>query len=771
MRVRRLFLLQLSGLAVLALVVGVSGFAPLLLAQEPAPEASRALAQESNPPAPTAPPDETPPPAHPRVVLVLSGGGARGTAHIGVLKVLEEMHIPVDMVVGTSIGSIVGGLYAAGWSAERIEQLLLTTDMRQIFLDQVPREDKSFRRKQDDATFLIPTRLRFKGWVPYLPPAVLGGQRLELFLRSLEIESTGVTDFDDLPIPYRAVAVNLADGHAVVLDHGSLATAMRASMSIAGVFTPVELDGMKLVDGGAAANLPIGIAEDLGAQSIIAVDITSPLATEAELGSLFSIVGQMTGFLTVANRLEDIKRLRPGDVLISPQLGNLGFADFQHASEGIAAGETAAREMAEQLKRFSVSEEEYAKFQARHHTRPLSETVVDKVTLDNTSWVDDRVVLHRLPDLVGKPLEGSAYQKGIMGLYGLDYFGTIRTEFQRTPQEGELTLHTPVKPYGKNSLQFSIGFQNDFKGDSSYSFAIRHLLLAANRLGGEWENTLQFGTSNYAASQFYQPLSYSMRWFAAPKISARRTPVNIRDDEGQALAEYRVATLIGEIDFGRIFGEWGEIRLGPFWGSEEGDLHIGSPLFPNYTQRDGGVQVAFQVDTLDSSVFPLKGLSILATSYESLDELGADVDRTQSYFHGTGAWTFRRNTLAPLVEAGTTPEGTETLGTSFYLGGPGRLSGLFPQQLVGPKMVFARLLYYRELTSLTLGALSSAVYAGATLEAGNVYAQDDAVSVDSLRHGGSIFVGAKTPIGPLYIGYGFADGGDNLFYLVIGERF
>ncbi|MCI0657047.1 MAG: patatin-like phospholipase family protein, partial [Acidobacteria bacterium] len=505
MRFRRFFLLLSSSLTALSLLVGNSALTPLLLAQESAPAAAPAPQEAPTPPA--APRRDTQPPTPPKVVLVLSGGGARGTAHIGVLKVLQEMRIPVDMVVGTSIGSIIGGLYAAGWSADRIEQLLLTTDMRQIFLDQVPREDKSFRRKQDDLVFLIPTRLRFKGWVPYIPSGVLGGQRLELFLKSLEIESTGATDFDDLPIPYRAVAVNLVDGKAVVLSQGSLATAMRASMAIPGVFAPVEMDGMKLVDGGVAANLPIGIAEQLGAQSIIAVDITSPLATEDQLSSFFSIINQMTSFLTVANRMNDIQKLRPGDVLITPRLGDLGIADFQRAAQGIAAGEAAARSMAEQLKRFSVSEEEYAKFQARHHTRPLSDTLVDKVTLDNTSWVDDRVVLDRLPDIVGKPLEGGAFQKDIMGLYGLDYFGTIRTEFERTPGSGEMTLHTPEKPYGKNSLQFSFGFQNDFKGDSSYSFAIRHLLLAANRIGGEWENTAQFGTATYFASQFYQPLS------------------------------------------------------------------------------------------------------------------------------------------------------------------------------------------------------------------------------------------------------------------------
>jgi NTE family protein len=253
----------------------------------------------------------------PRLALVLSGGGARGAAHIGVLKVLEEMHIEPDLIVGTSMGSIVGGLYAAGYSAREIAAITEETDWKRLFVDRVDRPDRSYRRKQDDATLLIPLRLRFKGWKPYLPPALLGGQRLDLLLRSLEIQATSVHDFDNLPIPFRAVAANLENGQAVVIDHGSLSTAMRASMAIAGLFPPVEMDGMKLIDGGAAANLPIGIAQALGAEKIIAVDITSPLGATHDLGSVFQIYTQWTGYVTEVNRREDLKKLRPGDILRS----------------------------------------------------------------------------------------------------------------------------------------------------------------------------------------------------------------------------------------------------------------------------------------------------------------------------------------------------------------------------------------------------------------------------------------------------------------------
>ncbi|HEV8376610.1 MAG TPA: patatin-like phospholipase family protein, partial [Candidatus Polarisedimenticolia bacterium] len=421
-----------------------------------------------------------------KLALVLSGGGARGAAHVGVLKVLQELRVPVDLVVGTSMGAIAGGLYATGWSPESLERLLLETDFNQLFSDKVERVDKTFRRKQDDVTFFIPSKLRFKGWVPYLPVSLLRGQRMDLFFRTLEIQSTGLQDFDRFPIPFRAVATDIATGEAVVIDHGSLATSMRASMSVAGVFPPVEYEGRKLIDGGGSANLPVTIAQDLGAQSIIAVDITSSVE-QGEPDSLSGIIDQMTIFITARNRAADLARLHPEDVLIQPQLGPIGFASFDKVRQGIAAGEAAARSVADKLKRFSVSEEEYARFKARLHTRDPRETIVERVILDNTSWVNDRVILRRLPYPTNQPLDRVKFQRDIMRLHGLDYFGVIRPELEAKEGVHEMTLHTPLKAYGRNSLQFGLSLRDDFAGESTYTFAMRHLLRAANRRGGEWE--------------------------------------------------------------------------------------------------------------------------------------------------------------------------------------------------------------------------------------------------------------------------------------------
>jgi NTE family protein len=709
-------------------------------------------------------------PSSRKVALVLSGGGARGAAHVGVLKVLKEMHIPVDLIVGTSMGSIVGGLYAAGWEPDEIEEMLNSLNWGNVFVDQVPREDKTFRRKKDDDVFMIAGRLRFNGWRPYLPPAVLSGQRLELLLRSLEIQSTSETDFDKLPVPFRAVAADLATGEAVIIGEGSLATAMRASMSIAGVFPPVELAGKKLVDGGAVANLPIRIARELGAERIIAVDITSPLLEQKKLGSMLSIVNQMGGLLTNGNRLEDIHSLRTGDVLIQPDLGDMTFTDLQRAGEAVDIGEKAARAMAASLAPFAVDEATYSRFEAKHHRRPQEELYVHDVKLYNDSWVDDRLVEKRLPDQAGRTFDEATIREGTLRLAGLDYFGVIQVDLEGEGERKDLIVRTPIKPYGKNSLQFGFSFRDDFHGENGYSLAARHLLLAANRRGGEWENVGQIGDRALLRSTFYQPLDWGMKWFASARGEALRQDQTLWQDD-DPVADFRIETNGGRVDLGRVLGDWGDVSLGGFYARNTGHVRVGEPLIPDYRERDAGLRLSFRVDTLDATIFPKEGTRATAWYSRSLEGFGADVDRAQAYLSAGHAWSFGRNTLVPAVEALKTIDGTVTLVSSYDLGGIFRLSGLGEKQLLGDSGGLAQLGYYRELTRLDLGALTSRVYAGASVETGNVYASGEKITLDSLRHGGSLYLGAQTAIGPAILGIGFADGGERRIYFMLGQRF
>jgi len=712
-----------------------------------------------------------PPPRRPKVVLVLSGGGARGSAHIGVIKQLEAYHVPVDMVVGTSMGSIVGGLYASGWSIEEIEKQISTIDWGSVFNDKLPRQIKSFRRKSDDARFLVPVKMRFKGYKPYLPPALLGGQNMALLFQAMALDATGEQDFDRFPIPYRAVATDLSTGEVVVLGKGSLSTAMRASMSVPGVFPPVELDGKPLTDGGMAANFPIRIARELGADVVIGVDITTPLRGKEDLGNLLTRLDQMTGLLTTKNRAEDMMAVRPGDVIMIPQLGDISFSDFTKAGEAIKAGEAAAAAEETRLRALSVSDEQWAAYAARHARRSSSDLVVDEVRIHNTGPLADDVVKEFVDVPLGEPLDQKKLVPQLLKLYGTDVYGVIHHDFQRENGKGILTIEAPPKPYGRNSLQFGFNLSDDFEGASGFNLTLSHLMNPVNRKGGEWRNIVQFGKNSLLSTEFYQPLDPAMKWFVSPSVFTRHEQVRQYDAEGHALAEFRGAAASAQFDVGRVFGNWGQVSLGAFRGRAKAKPSVGPATLTGGAQDDGGVAAVFSMDTLDAVTWPRDGVRIFATYRRSFDELGAVLEGDTARIEANAAGTIGRNILFGSVEFASPVGGTPTLTSGISLGGFLRLSGMKDNQLVGPKGGIVRLLYYRELTKFDIGSLTQRMYAGFSLETGSVYAIGDAVTWPSLRYAGSVFVGADTVLGPAYLGYGYSEGGFDSAYLVIGQRF
>ena len=737
-------------------VVALCAFASLVA--NPAP------AQDKAPPSAS-------PPHRPKVVLALSGGGARGSAHIGVLKVLEEYHVPVDMIVGTSMGSIVGGLYASGWSSEEIETKILTIDWGGVFVDKLPRQAKTFRRKEEDARFLIPLKMRFKHWKPYIPPAVIGGQNLELLFQGLAIEATGETDFDRFPIPYRAVATDLSDGRAVVIGEGSLATAMRASMSLPGIFPPVELDGKPLSDGGMAANFPLRIARALGADVIIGVDITSPLRTKEQLGNLLTRIDQVTSLLTNANKEADMSAVRPADVILVPDLGDITFSDFARAGETIERGEASARAAETRLRALSVSDAEWAAYTGRHHRRPQSEMVVDKVVIENTGPLDEEIVHRRIVVPTGIPLDEANLAKQITRLYSLDVFGSIHHDFTRADGQGVLTVQVPPKPYGRNSLQFGFFISNDFKGDLGVDLTVSHLLMPVNRKGGEWRNTFQAGTHNVVATEYYQPLDPSLAWIFDTRLRYRRNQVRFFSEEGDALAEYHFNTTDAQAGFGRVFGRWGQIIAGGFRASGKGSPYIGPPSFPVVNSDDGGLFALFVTDTLDSTTWPRHGTQVTAQYRRSLTSMGAQESGAFASLAAGKAMTLGKDVVFLSLEGQEIIRGPGLIDNVATLGGLLRLSGLHPDQLIGLKGGVGRLMYYRELTTFNLGSMTQRMYAGFSLEAGAVYDAGDPVTWPSLRRAGSIFVGADTVLGPAYVGYGYEESGQQSAYIIIGRRF
>jgi NTE family protein len=712
-------------------------------------------------------------PEEPKLVLVLSGGGARGIAHIGVIRVLEELHIAPDLIVGTSMGSIIGGLYAAGWSPDEMEEIVQIIDWENIFTDRVDREDRSFRRKLDDRPVLIQGRLYFEGLKPVVPSGVISGQRLELALRIIEALSPAETDFDQLPIPYRAVAADIASGEAFVISSGSLATAMRASMSVPGALPPVNIDGRELVDGGITANLPIGIAQNLGAHEIIAVDISSPLLEEADeqFESFMSIYNHLNSLLTVRNRDRDVALLQPDDVLIVPDLGDISFVSFDRAQDAIAIGEEAARLQIDELRRFSTNAERWTEFDGRARAQALAPLEIDRIRLENASRVDDRLVRKALTIRPPEILDRSSLGFDLLRLYNTRYFGVIGFHLDEVEEDvHELVVETPEPPHGRGSLQFGIGFLDDFDGGSTYHLQARHQYLPANRRGGEWETTVQIGTVAGASTEFYQPLDWGMKWFVEPSLTYQRGTQEIWLD-GHAIADYSFTAADARIAAGRVLGRWGELRVSAFTGTNRGSVRIGLPEFGSTDENRGGGEVRFRIDTEDSVVFPRSGANVDLAYSVSSGALGADAHFERIFGRASYAWSFGENTIVPAIEYGDNLSSVESFFSLYFMGGLARLSGLGNNELFGEKTALARLVAYRRLLHFEAAGLKVKIYAGLSLEAGNAYFEGEDVSWGTMLKGGSVFIGGDTFIGPIIFAYGITEGNRDRFYFAIGDRF
>jgi NTE family protein len=600
---------------------------------------------------------------------------------------------------------------------------------------------------------------------------VLRGQKLELVLRAIESVSPAAGDFDHLRIPYRAVAADIATGEAVVLDSGSLATAMRASMSIPGAFPPIRMeDGRDLVDGGIAANLPIGVAKELGAEAVIAVDISSPLLSEGErLGTFAAIVGHLNSLLTAGNVSRDRALIGPGDVLIQPELGDITFVSFDRVTDAARIGEEAARAQTDRLRRYAASDERWAAFAGQPTALPKEPLQVDSVRIVNSSRVDDRVVGRAIGIQTPATLEPAELALGLLDLYSTRYFGAIDYHLEDHSGGHELVITTPPPDHGRGSLQFGVGFLDDFRGGSGYQLSVRHQLLPANRRGGEWQNVLQVGTDSLAATEFYQPLDTAMRWFVAPSFGFRRTMLDIYFEE-TPVAEYRLDSAQAGLAAGRVLGNWGELRATAFFADVDAEPRIGDPLFPAAEEQRGGFELGFRVDTVDEISFPRHGSVVDVRYTTSSESLESEVKFDKVWVSAGHSWSFGELTLAPYFEYGENLEDTLDLVDLFPLGGLFRLSGLGQHELLGERVALARLQAYWRLFGLDLAGLKVRLYTGLSLEAGNVYFEDP-ITGNSLLYGGSVWVGAMTPFGPARLAYGLTEGSRDRFYLQIGDRF
>jgi NTE family protein len=716
----------------------------------------------------------------PRIGLVLSGGGARGAAHIGVLKVLEENHVPVDAIAGTSMGAVVGGLYASGLSAADIERVMTSVDWQDAFRDRPARKDLNFRRKLEDQNFLVKFPLGLKGRKFRLPRGLVQGQKMTQILRGLTLPVAQIQNFDDLAIPFRAIATDIVTGDRVILDRGDLTTAMRASLSAPGVFAPVESDGRLLVDGGLSSNLPIDVARQMGVDVLIVVDCGFPLLERGKLDSVATVTQQMLAILVRHNATEQRKSLTDRDVVIDPALGDFSSLDFTEHERAMKIGEQAARGVTERLAALSVPEPEFQRIQAARAARRSDAPKVSFLRVEPGAERYSGAIDALFGDQVGKTVDATALDKRINELYGqgnleiFDYRVVQGDAVAGAAPDYGLALTTRRNSWGPNYLKFGLQLQNDFEGNSSFNAAVRGTLAEITKYGGEWTWDLQIGEDPRAATEIYLPVGYRSRWFVAPRVDFNIRTLPVIVDQDHVLAEYRVRSTEYGVDLGRELGNYGEVRVG--WGRDFGEsrVRVGDPDLPAQQFDSRTYFGEFRYDTVDDVNFPRRGGSF-ALGWRAEREgkgLVADRDADLLVYDQLYAHSWGRNTGILWASSGMRLDSDVDVVRSFFsLGGFLNMSGVAPDTLVGPNFAILRGIYYRQIGAGGTGFLNVPVYIGASVEEGNVWNSRRAMSFASAKTNGSVFLGLDTILGPVYFATGFDEGGGSAYYLFLGRTF
>ena len=706
--------------------------------------------------------------ARPKLGLVLSGGGARGAAHVGVLKVLEELHVPVDLIAGASMGSIVGGLYATGMSPQEMEDALATMDWDGSFEDQVPRSQMPFRRKFDESSFLTKLVIGIQDGKAAFPTGLVEGQQLNFILRDLTLPAAIVDDFDKLSIPFRATATDVASGEGIVLSKGNVADAMRASMAFPGLFSPVELDGRLLVDGGVAENFPVMTARKNGAEVLVAVNIGTPPAGKEKLTSLLKIINQVTSAATARNVKESIAAIGAQDVFIEPDLGTISFIDFKRVRDAVVCGEKAAREHADELKRFSVPEAEYRAWRERTRRKPYKPFEISSIELLNPSPVSDEIIRSHVKSKPG-PLDMAQLKADLASINSIGEFDLV--DFRVVPRGAANVLQIVIKDraWGRTSARFGLNMNANFEGDSGFELIGDVTRTYVNKAGAEWRLIGGVGERTSILGEFFQPVKASSPFFVAG-VAGYGTQKPLVPIEGLGTVGVQVKQYEWGADAGIGDGRYVEFRVGARLGHLWTDPTTNEVYQPESVDR-GSVQAKLLFDSRDNVPFPRSGAALRTTMEWQTPALGADQSTRRLTASGMAAFSAGKNTLQVYASGGSPVGTTLPYWDAFPLGGFRRLSGYQQNELMGPYMAYGSLTYLYETGRFASSIIGGGIYFGGSFEAGNVWTNGADVSVSDLRYAGAVFLGADSPLGPVYVGYGLAEAGRRSLTFQIGVSF
>ncbi|PML51028.1 serine protease [Vibrio lentus] len=735
----------------------------------------------------------------PTVAVVLAGGGAKGAAHIGVLKALEEMQIPVDYITGTSMGAYVGGLYATGMSADEIESFIYTVDWNRGYRDRVNRSDRRVRDKEYEDRYQLNTDLGL-GWGEIKArKGVVQGQNMLRILRETTGNLSPLDSFDNLAIPYRSVATDIIDLEEVVIDHGHLVDAMMASMSVPGALPPYEVEGRMLVDGGVTNNMPVDVARAMGADIVIAVDISTNYKSKEDFTNFLAAADQLSNYLVQRSTQEQAATLTDDDFFLRPDVGRMETTDFDKMPTAYHAGYEATRQYRDQLSKLALSNADYQHYiddkqKARKQLKHGDKTVVNKVVINNNTHYSDKLIANRLNLDSGKVLKTSEIESQVKDLYALDRFELVTYEFDNVDGEDQLQVDVNEKSWGPNYLNFRFYLEDDFATESQYSIGMSANFTDINSHGAELRTNVEMGTDKLIEAELYSPFFSSQKLFTSASLvysnQKRNLPANIEDIEEPTLdvtKDYLPMTYqeyIGELALGYQPTLWQEFKVGARY--TDGDIEVASlpSLGSGGYTRIGGF-MSYRLDTLDNFSLPTKGYFVDLEYLISHDDFDNDSSLADSEFNSESdtvyeisanfmaAQSIEKHTLVAKFDFGM----VESKNSVFpidpkELGGFLNLSGIPRNSLIGQNLAYGSLIYRYKWFENDFGLFESPFYIGASLEHGGVWSNND-LSLDEapMYTAGSLFAGVDSPIGPIILAYGKTEGNYDSVYLIIGTSY
>ncbi|MGI2155121.1 patatin-like phospholipase family protein [Shewanella oncorhynchi] len=714
-----------------------------------------------------------------KIGVVLSGGGAKGAAHVGVLKILEEHNIPVDYIAGTSIGAYVAGMYSLGYSASEVEAIMMGVNWDSGYSDTIPRNILSYRDKQLRDRYNIPLNIGYNEGQVRAPSGLLRGQTMSQLLRQSTDLVQQFGHFDDLAIPYRAVATDLETSLPVVISHGSMVKAMQASATVPGALQPAQIEGKLLVDGGIANNMPVDVVKAMGADIIIAVDIGSPLVKKDKLDSTIAVLDQLSNFLTNASTEKQKQLLTDKDVLIRPAIDALSTTDFTIMPLALTLGKEAANGQLYKLSSMSVSPEEYAAYvEAKKAKGKLLMADVrhpiNEIVFENQSKVSLNLLTETLDIKPGQAVSKDELNEALKRIYSLNKFERVDAEFVEGEDGRILTVTTKAKSWGPNYFQLGFNWEDDFNSESAISFDMAYTMTDLTFNGGEWRNEVKLGIEKLFATEFYQPLDRDQQFFSRARYQYDTRDWDLYDNNSRILTFDKKTHTI-ELGIGYNYTLQGMIELGLV--AEKGSIVNDVWLTQDLDFSSYGAYFRFGYDSLDSISFPTSGNRVTLNVYVRNEDFNDSIDDNQNQFSvqieadWKGALSVGNHAFVGKASIATNNnDGVNTLHLS-ELGGFLNLSGYHKDSIMGAHKVFGAFIYQYDLGRDALGMTDYPLYLGWSLEAGNVWDERTDVTLTDLIYASSLYIGTDTSMGPAALGFGITDLGDKSFYLFVGKNF